>query len=97
MVWRIIGSIAAILTMLSFVPQITKSLRTKSVKDVSLFTLIQLSCGVALWIIYGIYRKDPIIICANLVSLITLLILIAMYFAYGKKIPVGDSCLPAGR
>jgi len=84
MIWRIIGSIAAILTMLSFVPQISKSLRTKSVRDVSAFTLFQLSLGVFLWIIYGIYRKDPIIICANSVSLLTLVILIFMYFKYGK-------------
>lgn len=89
MIWTIIGSVAATLTMLSFVPQIIKSLRTKSVKDVSLFTLVQLSLGVALWIIYGVYRRDPIIICANLVSLMTLVILISMYFIYGKTIKTG--------
>jgi len=84
MVWTIIGSVAATLTMLSFVPQIIKSFRTKSVKDVSLITIFQLSLGVFLWVIYGIYRKDPIIICANSVSLLTLVILIFMYFKYGR-------------
>lgn len=86
MIWTVIGSIAAILTMLSFVPQIVKSFRTKSVRDVSPITLFQLSLGVGLWIIYGIYRQDPIIICANSVSLVTLIMLIFMYFKYGKKI-----------
>jgi MtN3 and saliva related transmembrane protein len=84
MIWTIIGSIAATLTMFSFVPQIVKSLRTKSVRDVSSITLFQFSLGVFFWVIYGIYRKDPIIICANLVSLLTLVILIFMYFKYGK-------------
>jgi len=82
MFWTIIGAIAATLTSFSFVPQIAKSLRTKSVKDVSLVTLYQLSSGVALWIIYGFYRSDPIIIYANLVSLLTLVILICLYFKY---------------
>ena len=85
MIWTIVGSIAATLTMLSFVPQIIKSLRTKSVKDVSPVTLFQLSLGVTLWIVYGVSRKDPIIIGANVVSLVTLVILIFMYFKYGKK------------
>ncbi len=85
MALTILGSIAAALTMLSFIPQIAKSLKTKSVKDVSFFTLIQLSLGVTLWVIYGLFRKDPIIIFANLVTLLTLVILIAMYFVFRKE------------
>jgi MtN3 and saliva related transmembrane protein len=84
MIWQIIGASAATLTMFSFVPQIARSLRTKSVKDVSPVTLWQLSLGVFLWIIYGIYRKDPIIIIANLVTLATLSILLFLYFKYGR-------------
>jgi len=75
---------AATLTMFSFIPQIARSLRTKSVKDVSPVTLFQLSSGVFLWMIYGIYRKDPIIIWANAVTLISLSVLIFLYFKYGR-------------
>lgn len=84
MIWTIIGAIAATLTMLGFIPQIARSLRTRSVKDVSPVALFQLSTGVFLWIIYGIYRKDPIIIIANTVSLVTLFMLIFLYFKYGR-------------
>jgi MtN3 and saliva related transmembrane protein len=84
MFWTIIGAIAATLTMFSFLPQIAKSVRTKSVKDVSPITLFQLTSGVFLWIIYGIFRRDPVIIVANIVSLITLVILIFLYFKYGR-------------
>ena len=83
MFWTFIGACAATLTMFSFVPQIVKSLKTKSVKDVSPITLFQLSLGVFLWFIYGLYRKDPVIIIANIVTLITLAILIFLYFKYG--------------
>jgi MtN3 and saliva related transmembrane protein len=88
MLWTIIGATAATLTMFSFIPQIARSLRTKSVKDVSPVTLFQLSTGVFLWMIYGIARRDPIIILANFVTLISLSVLIFLYFKYG---------LPAGR
>jgi len=83
MIWTITGIAAATLTMFSFIPQIFRSLRTKSVKDVSPVTLFQLSFGVILWMIYGIARRDPIIISANAVTLITLSILIFLYFKYG--------------
>jgi MtN3 and saliva related transmembrane protein len=85
MLWSIIGSSAAILTMFSFIPQIIKVIKTKSAKDVSLVTLFQLSLGVSLWIVYGIYLKDIIIITANSVTLTTLIILLVLYFNYGRK------------
>jgi MtN3 and saliva related transmembrane protein len=85
MFWTAIGGLAAFLTMFSFVPQIVKSLRTRSVKDVSEATLFQLSSGVSLWIIYGIHLKNPVIITANVVTLVTLTLLIFLYFKYGKN------------
>lgn len=85
MLWTIIGAIAATLTMFSFVPQIFRSFKTKSVKDVSPVTLFQLSAGVCLWMVYGIARQDPIIIIANAVTLVTLAELIFLYFKFGKS------------
>jgi len=70
--------------MFSFIPQIARCLRTKSVKDVSPVTLFQLCAGVSLWMIYGIARQDPIIIFANGVTLISLSVLIFLYFKYGE-------------
>jgi len=85
MLWTIIGASAATLTMFSFIPQIAKSLRTKSVKDVSPITLFQMASGVLLWMIYGIARHDPVIIIANIVTFITLVILLFLYFKYGRE------------
>jgi len=85
MIWEIVGTSAAILTMFSFFPQILKVLKTKSEKDLSLITLLQLASGVFLWFLYGLYRKDPIIIIANVVTFISLSILLFLYFSYGRK------------
>lgn len=84
MLWSIIGSLAAVLTMLSFIPQIIKVLKTKSAKDISLVTLLQLSLGVSLWIAYGVHIRDSIVIVANCVTLTTLLILLIFYFYYRR-------------
>ena len=85
MLWTIIGVSAAILTMFAFIPQIIKVLKNKSAKDVSLITLFQLSLGVSLWIAYGMHLKDTAIIMANSITLITLVILLCLYFNYRRR------------
>ena len=85
MFWQLTGAAAACLTMLAFVPQIVKALKTKSVKDVSVMTLLQLAVGVSLWIVYGIYRRDPILIMANVITLASVLILVYLYFKLRKE------------
>lgn len=87
MFWSIIGVTAAVLTMFSFIPQIIKVFKTKSAKDVSIVTLFQLSTGVTLWIIYGLHLKDTIIITANSVTLVTLIVLLLLYFHYRMTPP----------
>ena len=82
MQWYIIGSAAALLTMFGFVPQMIKMYRTKSVGDVSFPMLFQFSAGVLLWMLYGIHLQDFIIIVANLVTFVTLIIAISLYFIY---------------
>jgi MtN3 and saliva related transmembrane protein len=68
--------------MFAFIPQIFKVVKTKSVGDVSVMTLGQLSAGVTLWVVYGIARRDPIIILANTVTLTTLCVLFWLYTKY---------------
>ncbi len=80
--WFLIGSSAALLTMFGFVPQVIKMFRTKIVRDLSLWMLVQFSIGVSLWMLYGIHIRDPIIVFANAITLIILLISIALYLLY---------------
>ncbi len=82
--WYIIGTVAALLTTFGFVPQIIKMHRTKSSEDVSLATLYQFSAGVILWAVYGFYRKDVIIIAANIICFLTLVVAIIAYHYYRK-------------
>jgi MtN3 and saliva related transmembrane protein len=61
----VIGISAAFLTTLSFVPQIIKVHHTRRMKDVSRYLMILFTTGSILWIIFGIFHEDLVIIDAN--------------------------------
>jgi MtN3 and saliva related transmembrane protein len=65
----IIGIIAGVLTTACFVPQLIKAWKTKSTKDISIVMYIAFVIGVALWVIYGVYKNALPIILANSVTL----------------------------
>jgi MtN3 and saliva related transmembrane protein len=83
--WEIVGAVAATLTMFGFVPQIMKIYRTKSVDDVSLTMLVQYSVGIFLWMLYGFYLNNNILIVSNFVSFSTLVVAVGMYLKYRKN------------
>ena len=63
-----IGGAAALLTSLSYLPQVRKAWPRGSTKDLSRRTLIALTAGLVLWVIYGALRQDWIIVAANSVG-----------------------------
>lgn len=64
------GTIAAILTTASFLPQAIKTIKTKDTKGISTGMYSMFVVGVFLWIIYGIQLKDMPIIIANIITFI---------------------------
>ena len=85
MFWHTIGFIAAVLTMFGFVPQMVKIIATKSARDISIIALLQFAAGTLLWLIYGTYLKNWIIVFANAVTFITVSITIFCYCRYRKN------------
>lgn len=65
----LVGIVAAIGTTLSYIPQLKKCWETGKADDLSLKMFGILAFGVAIWILYGLLRKDGVIILANSVSL----------------------------
>jgi MtN3 and saliva related transmembrane protein len=63
-----IGVCAAVLTSLSYVPQVRKAWPRGSTKDLSLHMLIVLTTGLLLWIGYGLLKSDWVIVAANSVG-----------------------------
>lgn len=64
----VLGAVAAILSTVAFVPQITKIWRTGG-KDVSLFMLSLYVAGVTLWLCYGLAIGATALSLANAVSI----------------------------
>jgi MtN3 and saliva related transmembrane protein len=63
-----IGGCAAVLTSLSYIPQVRKAWPRGSTADLSLKMLIALTTGLALWILYGLLKSDWVIVAANSVG-----------------------------
>jgi MtN3 and saliva related transmembrane protein len=64
-----IGGSAAFCTTASYIPQLRKCWATGETGDLSLKMLLLLATGLALWLLYGFLRSDPVIMLANGVSL----------------------------
>jgi len=73
-----IGLCAGTLTTLSFVPQVVRCWRRRSVGDLSSAMLLAFAGGVALWLVYGILRQEWPIIAANAITLALAAALVAM-------------------
>ena len=67
-----LGLAAGFLTTSSAFPQLIRSLRTKSTRDLSIWFLTALLAGVTLWIAYGVAKSDLPIIVANGISFVPL-------------------------
>ena len=80
----VIGIAAAILTTSSFLPQIIKAYRTKSMHDVSRYLMSLFGTGTVLWMLYGIYKSDLVIVGANAIATVFNVVLLYMKFSYGK-------------
>lgn len=63
-----IGACAAVLTSLSYIPQVRKAWPRGATEDLSLKMLIALTTGLLLWIGYGLLKSDWVIVAANSVG-----------------------------
>ena len=65
-----IGYIAAILTTLSYLPQVMRVILTRQTRDISRNMYILQGVGVFLWLSYGISLSNLPIILANAVTFV---------------------------
>lgn len=66
---QILGLMAGGLTTVAFLPQVIKTWKSKSAKDLSLAMFFVFALGTLLWLIYGIIIKQLPIILANSITL----------------------------
>jgi len=79
---NIIGLLAGAFTTAAFIPQVIKTLKTRSTKDISLGMFLVTSTGLALWLLYGILAGALPVIVANSISLPLCLTIVAFKLKY---------------
>jgi MtN3 and saliva related transmembrane protein len=78
----IVGYSAGAFTALTFLPQVVKTWRERSAKDVSLWMFIIAAANEVMWLAYGILRNDWVIILTNLIVLVMSLTMISLKLRY---------------
>jgi len=78
----LIGSLAAVLTTASFLPQAIHTFRTKDVRGISLGMYSAFTLGVAMWLVYGLLLEAWPVVIANLVTLVLASAILTMKLKY---------------
>jgi MtN3 and saliva related transmembrane protein len=66
---QLLGLVAGALTTISFLPQVIKTWKSRSAKDLSLGMFSLFCLGVVLWLVYGFILNDIPLIAANMLTL----------------------------
>jgi MtN3 and saliva related transmembrane protein len=77
--------VAGTLTSVASIPQVVKTLKTRHVRDISIWQPLLLVFGVALWMLYGILISDLPLILANITPLVCNVVLTGMKIIYGRE------------
>lgn len=83
---EIVGYVAGTLTTFSFVPQVAKAWRTRSVDDLSGGMLLAFTAGVVLWLAYGIAIRDAPVMVFNAITLVLTTVLLGLKVAALRKV-----------
>ena len=86
---EIVGIIAGALSCTTFLPQVIKTWKSKSTKDVSLTMFIIATISTSLWIIYGVLIHSFSILATNIVVLLFSLIMLGLIFINREKKELG--------
>ena len=77
MLTDIIGYLGGLFIMISFIPQVVQSAKTKSVNDLSIGLIVATIIGTIFWIIYGILISSFPVIIMN--SIFEILVIYQLY------------------
>jgi uncharacterized protein with PQ loop repeat len=86
----VVATLAPIVNSIQLFPQLYKTYITKSVKDLSLYSLSLILITNLLWLLHGYFIIDISLIVAGLVSMIINIALLTLFFLYRKNGRVND-------
>ncbi len=78
----ILGYAACVVTALTFLPQVVKTWKEKSAKNVSLMMFVIAFVNEVMWIAYGVLRSDNVIIITNVIMITMCSVMITLKLKY---------------
>jgi len=78
-----LGTAAAILTTLSFVPQAAKTIRTRETHAISLWMYVAFTLGIMFWFAYGVALHSWPMIISNAITLVLAGTILALKLRHG--------------
>lgn len=80
---EILGLTAGSLTTVAFLPQVIRTWKTKSARDISLGMFLIFCTGVFLWLVYGLLKHDTPIVVANVLTFLLASTILVFKLRYG--------------
>ncbi|HEX4958251.1 MAG TPA: SemiSWEET family transporter [Lacibacter sp.] len=77
MTWiDIVGHFGSFLSSITFMPQVYKAWQSRSVGDLSIYTILIVTFSTVVWLVYGFgYMLWPVIICNSIICFLSLVLL----------------------
>lgn len=82
---EILGLVAGACTTIAFVPQVIKTYKSKSAKDLSLGMFLMFWIGLVLWLTYGVLVSDFPVIMANFLTLVLATVILVLKVKYKNQ------------
>jgi len=84
MLSSVVATLAIVLNCIQQIPQVYKTFLTKSVKDISLYSLLLVLSNNLLWLLHGYFILDISLIVACGIGAVFNIVLLALYHFYSK-------------
>ena len=79
-----VAILAPIVNCIQLFPQLYKSYQTKSVEDLSLYSLCLLLLTSVLWLLHGYFIQDTSLMVAGIISACVNVLLVVIYIKYHR-------------
>jgi MtN3 and saliva related transmembrane protein len=80
----IVATLAPIINCIQLLPQLYKTYITKSVKDLSIYSILLILFTNILWLLHGYFILDNSLFVAGSISMTINIMLLGLYFMYKK-------------
>jgi MtN3 and saliva related transmembrane protein len=81
---KMLASIAMMLSLVSYFPQLVRIIQRKSADDISYLFLAFAAAASLLWVAYAGLRRDTMMILAYIFGLMMMLLILALKFYYER-------------